>query len=58
MRIFKIFSLNTVDMESVGVYGDYDDFCESMEKEFMEISKKTISEEEEGAVFYFIKRDP
>ena len=52
-----MFSLNTVDMESVGVYGDYDDFCESMEKEFMEISKKTISEEEEGAVFYFIKRD-
>lgn len=45
-------------METVGVYGDYDEFCDAMVKEFYEISKRTISEEEEGAVFYFIKRDP
>ena len=57
MRVFKHFNFNTVDMNTVGVFTDYDQFCDAMVKEFYEISKCTIGEEEEGAVFYFVKRD-
>ena len=44
-------------MKTVGVYHKYDEFCSAMVKEFKNISKSTIAKEEEGAVFYFIKRD-
>ena len=58
MRIIKQFSLDTLDMKTVGVFNNYDSLCDSLVKEFNNISKSTIAREEEGAVFYFIKRDP
>lgn len=31
MKLFKKYGLNTVDMVSLGVYGDYDEICDILE---------------------------
>ena len=57
MKFFKKYHLNTVDMVSLGVFDNYDAFCDTLMIQFYEVSKCTIGEEEEGCVFYFVKRD-
>ena len=57
MKIFKKYGFNSVDMQTMGVYTNYDQLCDDLEKEYAEISASTIAHAEEGVVIYFIKRD-
>ena len=38
MKLFKKYSLDTVDIETLGVYNDYDHLCDDLEAYFREIS--------------------
>jgi hypothetical protein len=40
----------------MGLYNDYDHLCDDLVTEFERVSSLSISEEEEGAVIYFVKR--
>ena len=57
MKIFKKYAFDVVGFETLGVYSDYDKLCDDTEKEFRIVAGQTISEEEEGAVLYMIRRD-
>jgi len=56
-KLFKKYGFDTVDIVTIGVYSDYDKLCDDLVGEYFGISSSTIASEEEGAVWYFIKRD-
>jgi hypothetical protein len=43
--------------EQVGVYDNFDDLCDNMAYTFEDIASAKISDYEEGAVLYLVKRD-
>ncbi len=55
-KIFKKHGFDVVKIQQLGVYNDYDRLCDDLEKEYVNVSGKTIREEEEGAVLYMVRR--
>lgn len=56
MKLFKNYKLNVVNVDSMGLYNDYDHLCDDLQREFETVSGLSIREEEEGAVLYFVLR--
>ena len=54
--LFKKYKLDTVRINSMGLYNDYDHMCDDLQSEFERVSGLSISEEEEGMVIYFVLR--
>ena len=54
--LFKKYKLDTVNIESMGLYNDYDHLCDDLQTEFERVSGLSIREEEEGTVMYFVQR--
>ncbi len=54
--LFKKYKLDTVRINSMGLYNDYDHMCDDLQREFERVSGLSISEEEEGMVIYFVLR--
>jgi len=54
--LFKKYKLDTVRIESMGLYNDYDHMCDDLQAEFLRTSGLSIKEEEEGTVIYFLLR--
>lgn len=57
MKIFKKYGFNSVDMQTLGVYSNYDQLLDDLEREFVRVSGQSIAKAEEGQVIYFVKRD-
>ena len=55
-KVFKKHGLDVVNIETLGVYNDYDKLCDDLEKEYVRVAGMSISEEEEGAVLYMVVR--
>lgn len=54
--MFKKYKLDVVNIESMGIYNDYDHMCDDLQVEYERVSGLSIRDEEEGAVMYFILR--
>lgn len=57
IMLCKKYGLDCVKVESLGFFNSYNSMCDCLEKTFKEVASSTISEDEEGSVVYFIKRD-
>jgi hypothetical protein len=54
--LFKKYKLDIVNIDSMGLYNDYDHLCDDLQREFETVSGLSIRDEEEGAVVYFVLR--
>ena len=54
--LLKKYKLDVVNIDSMGLYNDYDHLCDDLQLEFEKVSGLSIREEEEGAVIYFVLR--
>jgi len=54
--MFKKYKLDSVRVESLGLYNDYDHLCDDLQAEFERVSGLSIEQEEEGTVIYFVVR--
>jgi hypothetical protein len=54
--MFKKYKLDTVRINSMGLYNDYDHMCDDLQSEFERVSGLSIRDEEEGMVIYFVLR--
>lgn len=55
-KLFKKYGLHVVNIDTMGLYNDYDHLCDDLQREFELVSGLSIREEEEGAVVYFVLR--
>lgn len=54
--LLKKYKLDSVNIDSMGLYNDYDHLCDDLQLEFEKVSGLSIQVEEEGAVIYFVLR--
>lgn len=55
--LFKKHGLDMVKAETIGLYNNFDVLCDGLYRNFIDVSKSRIAEDEEGSVLYLIKRD-
>lgn len=56
--LFKHFGLDVVHIQSLGVYTQFNEMCDSLEKVFRDVASSPIASDEEGNVIYLVERDP
>jgi len=56
LALFHKFGLDSVKIESLGLFDRYDSLCDKLYETFRNIAKSKIAEEEEGSVLYLTKR--
>lgn len=52
--LFSLCGLDKVPISSLGTFRNYDKLCDAVEEAFHTVAGKTLSEQEEGSVLYFI----
>lgn len=56
LKQFKKYNFDVVCLKSIGAFDNFDSLCDSLTKEYEDVARQSIQNEEEGAVLYFIKR--
>lgn len=56
LSLFQRYGLDSVKIESLGLYETYDSLCDKLYETFRNVAKSKIVEEEEGSVIYLTKR--
>lgn len=52
----KHYHLDKVKSSSMGIFDNYDEFCDELYECYLDTASASIRDEEEGAVLYFILR--
>ena len=55
-ELFDKWGLDKVAIQTLGIYDNYDEFCDNLCRVFKDVAKSEIAQEEEGNVLYFVKR--
>lgn len=53
---FKKYNMDKVHIQSLGMFNDYDNLCNSLCKIFQDVAKSEIAKEEEGNVLYLLRK--